>query len=50
MHTHTQIQMLESLCWMSAGKEFAASFSNGVIGVWSMKSNKPDELFTPHGI
>ena len=46
--THTQ--MLTSLCWMSAGREFAASFYGGAIGVWSIKANKgPEKLITPHG-
>ena len=40
---------------MQSGKEFviAASFPNGVIGVWSVKGNKePDKLITPqaHGM
>ena len=48
-NTHTQ-QGLESLCWMNSGKEFAASFSNGVIRMWSVKSNdKPYKLVAPHG-
>lgn len=35
---------------MSSGKEFAASFYGGVIGIWSAKANKgPEKLITPHG-
>ena len=50
-NTHVQhAQGLESLCWMNSGKEFAASFSNGVIEMWSLKDNdKPYDLVTPHG-
>ena len=48
-HT-TCTQLLTSLCWMSSGKEFAASFYGGVIGVWSVKANKGlEKLITPHG-
>ena len=48
-HT-TYTQLLTSLCWMSSGKEFAASFYGGVIGVWNVKANKgPEKLITPHG-
>ena len=48
--TNIHMQLLTSLCWMSSGKEFAASFYGGVIGIWSVKANKgPEKLITPHG-
>ena len=49
-HFTQNTQMLTSLCWMNSGKEFAASFYGGTIGLWSIKSNKgPEKLITPHG-
>ncbi|XP_065908017.1 uncharacterized protein [Dysidea avara] len=46
-YSHTEL--LTSLCWMSSGKEFAASFYGGAIGVWSVKSNKgPEKMTLPH--
>ena len=43
--------MLESLCWMKSGKEFAASYSDGTIAVWNVTvNNKPDKLVTPYGM
>ena len=50
IHTCMHAQELTSLCWMGSGKEFAASFYDGTIGVWSVKSTKgPEKLFAPHG-
>jgi len=44
------LQLLTSLCWMSSGKEFAASFYGGAIGIWNLKSNKaPEKIIYPHG-
>lgn len=49
-HRYNHNETLESLCWRKAGKKFAASFSNGMIGKWSVNSNnRPDKLFFPHG-
>ena len=35
---------------MSSGKEFATSYDDGSIGVWSVKNNgELLNIFTPHG-
>ncbi|XP_065907134.1 syntaxin-binding protein 5-like isoform X2 [Dysidea avara] len=45
-YSHTE--KLTSLSWRGSGKEFAASFDCGSIGVWNVKSNgTPNRLFYP---
>ena len=50
LYIYATQKLLTSLCWMSSGKEFATSYDDGSIGVWSVKNNRePLNILTPHG-